>query len=76
MAIYLSGNLLKCISDDCDGEFIIRKNIKDNIYFLGCSKFPKCNKTISIDSDEALKLDIYQEVLTTVEEWESETEDR
>jgi len=73
MAIFLSGNPLKCIIDDCDGDFIIRKNIKDNIYFLGCSKFPKCNKTISIDSDEALKLDIYRKVFTTVEKWESET---
>jgi len=72
MAIFLSGNPLTCISDDCDGDFIIRKNIKDDIYFLGCSKFPKCNKTTSINSDEALKLGIYREVFTTVAKWENE----
>ena len=73
MAIFLSGNPLKCIIDDCDGDFVIRKNIKDDIYFLGCSKFPKCNKTISINSNEAFNLGIYREVWTTVEEWERES---
>ena len=73
MAIFLSGNPLNCIIDDCDGDFIIRKNIKDNIYFLGCSKFPKCNKTISMDPYQALDFGIYRRVATRVEKWERES---
>lgn len=62
MAIYLKGdNKLKCINNHCNGGFVIRRNIEDDNYFLGCSKYPKCNKTISVNYYEASSLGIYRD---------------
>ena len=62
MPIYLEfNNELKCINDNCNGGFIIRRNKKDDIYFMGCSKYPKCNKTISVNYYEAFNLGIYRD---------------
>ena len=62
MAIYLErDNKLKCINNHCNGGFVIRRNIEDDNYFLGCSKYPKCNKTISVNYFEASSLGIYRD---------------
>ena len=52
-------NTLKCSYDDCYGFLVIRKQNNDNVYFLGCSKFPLCKKTISIDYSEIVDIGIY-----------------
>ena len=52
-------NTLKCSNDDCSGFLVIRKQNDNNVYFLGCSKFPLCKKTISIDADRIADIGIY-----------------
>lgn len=46
---------IKCFV--CDGNMVIRKNKKLDIFFIGCSNFPKCkfNFPISKTYDEYLK---------------------
>ena len=62
MPIYLElDNELKCNNNHCKGGFVIRRNIEDDNYFLGCSKYPKCNKTISVNYYEAFSLGIYRD---------------
>ncbi len=53
------GNTLKCSNDDCSGFLVIRKQNDNNVYFLGCSKFPLCKKTISIDAARIADIGIY-----------------
>ncbi len=50
---------LKCNNDDCSGNLVIRKQKDNDVYFLGCSKFPRCDETISIDSEKLINIDMY-----------------
>ncbi len=50
---------LKCNYDDCSGSLVIRKQKDNDVYFLGCSKFPRCDETISIDSEKLINIDMY-----------------